>query len=133
MFLHRLDRAESPDRHAAVLDFHPNSLQYSLSNEYPSRPALCLPKTLVIIICCLVFCLGFSEFPETLNLSDDISNDFIVGSDLSLEVDRKVSESAAVRAPVIHPALLRLFAWDTDLVTVEALFISPTLLSPLRI
>ena len=57
----------------------------------------------VLIIYCVACCLACSEFPETLSLSDDSSNDFIVVCEVRSAICSEAVESRAVSQITIHP------------------------------
>jgi hypothetical protein len=57
----------------------------------------------VLIICCVACCLACSEFPETLSLTDDSSNDFMVVSEVCSAIRSEAVESRAVSQITIHP------------------------------
>jgi len=120
-----LHPSEGADRHRVLPDFRLNRPLCTSGSENLCRPA-CFPMPIVIIVCCLVFCLGFSEFPETLSLSDDISNDFVVGGDATSEVDPEDSERLAVAT---QPELRRLFPWDNVVPVIEPWPMAASLLS----
>ena len=57
----------------------------------------------VLIIYCVACCLACSEFPETLSLTDDSSNDFMVVSEVCSAIRSEAVESRAVSQITIHP------------------------------
>src|SRR5262249_20897954 len=94
MWHHSLHRSAGPDRHKAL----PGSLLTRLSalaetKMFPS--GISVAKTFGLVVCCLVCCLAFSEFPETSNLSDDSSNDFIVVNELCTTKNSESRDSVA--------------------------------------
>jgi hypothetical protein len=68
-------------------------------------PVLPLAKILVLVVCCVVCCLAFSEFPETFNLSDDSSNDFVVVSEAYTGGDAEGADIAAMVPAAVCPTL----------------------------
>jgi len=102
MWHHSLHRSAGPDRHKAL----PGSLLTRLSalaetKMFPS--GISVAKTFGLVICCLVCCLAFSEFPETSNLSDDSSNDFIVVNELCTAKNSESRDSVASMQEAITP------------------------------
>jgi len=98
---HRLQRSEGPDRHKELAVSISSKLRL-FARETFFLSALSLAKTFVM--CCLVLCLAFSEFPESLSLSDDACNDFIVVNEVCAAIDSEAAEALDVPRDATHPS-----------------------------
>ena len=108
-----LHRPEDPDRHKTLLSVDLNKLHVT-GEANLSLSALSLLKTCALIACCVVCCLAFSELPETLNLTDDSSNDFIVVNELCTTENSESVEISAVTHQKTRPSPQPANPFDID-------------------
>jgi hypothetical protein len=73
-----------------------------------------LARICVLIVCCVACCLACSEFPETLSLSDDASNDFVVVSETYSAIHSEAVERGAVSKKTIRPTTEPVLASSGD-------------------
>ena len=117
MCVPNVHRSESQSRQKLRSLFQRNKLrELAETRVFPTVASLA--KRCAFLICCLACCLAFSEFPETLNLSDDSSNDFIVVNE-----PRAIgsSETAVVSQEATHPMTQPAFSFNIDLFRQEFL------------
>jgi hypothetical protein len=126
MCRHSLHRSEGPDRHNAIPGSRRSEPQPFAKTTFLS--ALSVAKVLVLAVCCVVFCLAFSEFPETLSLSDDTSNDFVVVNDSTDAIDSEMVETTAIQLEATYPASTLALSYDASPLA-QASFRAPDLLS----
>ena len=73
-----------------------------------------LARICVLVVCCVACCLACSEFPETLSLSDDASNDFVVASETCSAIHSEALERGAVSKKTIRTTTELVLASNAD-------------------
>jgi len=109
---HRVHRSKGPARHNGTRVSRPNELRSLSLKTNCFLSALSVAKSLVLVVCCVVCCLAFSEFPEALSLSDDASNDFVVVNDSTAAIDCEPGEASAIPQEAIYLASRLSLSYD---------------------